>query len=253
MAAPSRFIAMIKLYVEIYVDKRNTITSKQNKLKAGVARLNEAANLVARLKQKAAEQQNKLAEKQAKANTALDMISNTMKNANTHNAEMEVLKQQTEDENRQLIVRKQEIELELAEVEPLIQEARAAVGNIKSESLSEIRSLRAPPDVIRDILEGVLRLMGIQDTSWNSMKTFLAKRGVKEEIRSFDASRITSENRQAVERLMGTKGDSFDPKAAKRASVAAAPLAAWVGANVKYSHVAEKIKPLEREQNKLKE
>lgn len=71
----------------------------------------------------------------------------------------------------------------MAEIEPLIQEACAAVGNIKSESLSEIRSLRAPPDVIRDILEGVLRLMGIQDTSWNSMKTFLAKRGVKEDIR----------------------------------------------------------------------
>lgn len=65
----------------------------------------------------------------------------------------------------------------------MLAEARSAVGNIKSESLSEIRSLRAPPDVIRDILEGVLRLMGIQDTSWNSMKTFLAKRGVKEDIR----------------------------------------------------------------------
>ena len=48
--------------------------------------------------------------------------------------------------------------------------AKSAVGNIKSESLSEIRSLRAPPDVIRDILEGVLRLMGIFDTSWVSMK-----------------------------------------------------------------------------------
>lgn len=69
-------------------------------------------------------------------------------------------------------------------MEPLIQEARSAVGSIKSESLSEIRSLRAPPEIIRDILEGVLRLMGIQDTSWNSMKTFLAKRGIKEEIRS---------------------------------------------------------------------
>lgn len=79
--------------------------------------------------------------------------------------------------------RKREIEQELAEVEPLIKEAGAAVGNIKTEALSEIRSLRAPPDIIRDILEGVLRLMGIQDTSWNSMKTFLAKRGVKEDIR----------------------------------------------------------------------
>lgn len=65
----------------------------------------------------------------------------------------------------------------------MVNEARTAIGNIKAESLSEIRSLRAPPDVIRDILEGVLRLMGILDTSWNSMKTFLAKRGVKEDIR----------------------------------------------------------------------
>lgn len=68
-------------------------------------------------------------------------------------------------------------------MKPLIEEARQAVGNIKNESLSEIRSLRAPPDAIRDILEGVLRLMGIHDTSWNNMKTFLAKRGVKEDIR----------------------------------------------------------------------
>ncbi|XP_015834463.1 cytoplasmic dynein 2 heavy chain 1 [Tribolium castaneum] len=253
MGAPARFIAMIKLYIEIFIDKKSAIISKQSKLQAGVDKLNEAGNLVATLKQKAAEQQNKLAEKQAKANTALDMISNTMKNANTHKEEMEVLKHKTEEENKQLMVRKKEIELELAEVEPLIQEARSAVGNIKSEALSEIRSLRAPPDVIRDILEGVLRLMGIQDTSWNSMKTFLAKRGVKEEIRSFDATRITPENRQAVERLMANKSDSFDPKSAKRASVAAAPLAAWVGANVKYAHVVEKIKPLEREQNKLQE
>lgn len=79
--------------------------------------------------------------------------------------------------------RKKGIEIELSEVEPLIQEARSAIGSIKAESLSEIRSLRAPPEIIRDILEGVLRLMGIQDTSWNSMKTFLAKRGVKDEIR----------------------------------------------------------------------
>jgi dynein heavy chain 2 len=79
--------------------------------------------------------------------------------------------------------RKKEIDLELAEIEPLVQTARAAVGNLKNESISEVRSLRAPPDIIRDILEGVLRLMGTRDMSWNSMKSFLSKRGVKEEIR----------------------------------------------------------------------
>lgn len=68
-------------------------------------------------------------------------------------------------------------------MEPLIEEAKRAVADIKTEALSEVRSMRAPPEAVRDILEGVLRLMGIQDTSWNSMKTFLAKRGIKEDIR----------------------------------------------------------------------
>ena len=48
-----------------------------------------------------------------------------------------------------------------------------AVGSIKTETLGEIRSLRAPPVVIRDILEGVLTIMGIFDTSWVSMKRFI--------------------------------------------------------------------------------
>ncbi|OWK17719.1 hypothetical protein Celaphus_00008831, partial [Cervus elaphus hippelaphus] len=105
-----------------------------------------------------------------------------------------------------------------------------------------------PPDVIRDILEGVLRLMGIFDTSWVSMKSFLAKRGVREDIATFDARNIPKEIRESVEELLFKNKGSFDPKNAKRASTAAAPLAAWVKANVQYSHVLERIQPLETEQ-----
>ena len=83
---------------------------------------------------------------------------------------MEALKKQAAEENKKLEKRKVEIDNELREIQPLVEEAKAAVGNIKNETLGEIRALRAPPDVIRDILEGVLRLMGIFDTSWVSMK-----------------------------------------------------------------------------------
>lgn len=135
----------------------------------------------------------------------------------------------------------------------MVQMAKSAVGSIKNEALSEIRSLRAPPDVIRDILEGVLRLMGIRDMSWNSMKTFLAKRGVKDDIRNFDARHIHPEDREAVDKLLKFKAESFDPKYAKRASAAAAPLAEWVIANVMFSRVLEKIEPLENKQRLLEE
>ena len=63
-------------------------------------------------------------------------------------------------------------------------EAQMSVGNLSNDALNEIRSLRAPPETIKDILEGVLCLMGIQDTSWANMKSFLGRRGVKEDLRS---------------------------------------------------------------------
>jgi mRNA-degrading endonuclease HigB of HigAB toxin-antitoxin module len=57
------------------------------------------------LKSQAAEQEHKLAEKQAKAKSALMMITETMRNANTHKVEMEALKDQTERENLLLMER----------------------------------------------------------------------------------------------------------------------------------------------------
>jgi dynein heavy chain 2 len=93
-----------------------------------------------------------------------------MQGAGEQKIEMEDLKVKIEAENKKLAKRKNEIEDELKEIQPLIDEAKRAVGQISSDTLTEIRSLRAPPDAVKDILEGVLRLMGTQDTSWASMR-----------------------------------------------------------------------------------
>ncbi|XP_016964184.1 cytoplasmic dynein 2 heavy chain 1 [Drosophila biarmipes] len=249
--APQRYYQLIRSYFHMYSNAANEIDQRLGKLQMGVDKLASAHALVDTLKSNAAAQEQALGEKRQLANEALEMISSTMRNANEQKSSMLELKQQTQKSSEQLKVRQREIQQELAEVEPILAEASNAVGQIKSEALSEIRSLRAPPEAVRDILEGVLRLMGIRDTSWNSMKTFLAKRGVKEDIRSLDPARISPENCEAVERLLLAKGDSYESKNAKRASAAAAPLAAWVQASVRYSRVIQSIKPLEREQNEL--
>jgi dynein heavy chain 2 len=84
------------------------------------------------------------------------------------------------------------------------------------------------------------------------VRSFLGKRGVKEEILNFDPRNVTSENRESVEQLLRKKSDSFTQENAAKASQVAGPLAAWVTANVKYSKVLERIRPLEEKQNKLK-
>ncbi len=42
------------------------------------------------------------------------------------------------------------VEEELKEVQPMIDEARKAVGQIKKENIDEIRSLKMPPEVSRE-------------------------------------------------------------------------------------------------------
>lgn len=83
---------------------------------------------------------------------------------------MELLAGQVSEETVSMEKQKREIDVELADIQPLVDQAKKAVGSIRSETLVEIRALRAPPDTIKDILEGVLKLMGVLDTSWTSMK-----------------------------------------------------------------------------------
>jgi dynein heavy chain 2 len=206
---------------------------------------------VAELSQQAGEQQILLAEKQEQADEALQRITVSMAAASERKREVETLQVKLGKEESDLNQRKRGIEDELSDIQPLIDSARKAVGQIKSDNLNEIKSLKMPPDAIRDVLEGVLILMGQTDTSWSSMKKFLSARAVKDEIINFDAHTVVPRNRDMVGKLLQEKGASFEHQNIYRVSVAAAPLAAWVKANVKYSLVLEKIAPLEKDLEEL--
>lgn len=53
---------------------------------------------------------------------------------------------------------------------------------------------------------------GYSFTWYVCFDSFLAKRGVKDEICSFDARKITPEIRASVEELLEKNANSFDPK-----------------------------------------
>ncbi|XP_053600523.1 cytoplasmic dynein 2 heavy chain 1 [Plodia interpunctella] len=251
MRAPYKYVRFVKTYYHILNKKKHALLQRQTILSAGVEALRRARASVATLQEEAAAQRSALSQRQAAAAAALDQMAATVRHDSAKKDDMTALRATITRENHNLQIRKKEIEAELASVEPVIEAARSAVGDIKPESLSEVRSLRAPPDVVRDILEGVLRLMGIADTSWHSMKNFLSKRGVKEDIRCLDASQIKPEAAAAVSKLLEKRGHSFEPSVAKRASAACAPLAAWVRANLAYAAALARVQPLLLQQRAL--
>ena len=248
---PGQFNSLLSALCTIYKSHKDQLKARSEKLKSGLDKLNEAEKTVSELNKKVELQTLTLKEKRSEADAALQAIQNTMSGAESQKDEMSKMKESANMERGNINQRKKMIEQELETVKPIIDEAKKAVGNIKPAALNEIRVLRAPPETIRDILEGVLKLMGNDDTSWTSMKKFLGQRGVKDDIAEFDARSIPRSSRLAVEELLSTRGRSFEPAVAKRASIAAAPLAAWVSANVQYAEVLERIEPLETEEKKL--
>ncbi|CEF67356.1 Dynein heavy chain domain and Dynein heavy chain, P-loop containing D4 domain and Dynein heavy chain, coiled coil stalk domain and P-loop containing nucleoside triphosphate hydrolase domain-containing protein [Strongyloides ratti] len=248
---PANYTKFVENFVYIFNKKYDFVNKRLSRLKAGIEKLTETRDSVSKLQKAAALKSKKLASKQKEADTALVAITQSMSGATDQKADMEQLKEDVEKESIRIEEQKKIIDKQLFEVEPLLKEARKAVSAIKSESLSEIRSLRAPPEAIRDILQAVLLFMGIMDTSWEAMRKFLGKSGVKDEIINFDARKITTTASNKVSNLMKQKSASFEEKNAKRASVAAAPLASWVKANLQYAEILEKIQPLEKEKEKL--
>lgn len=145
------------------------------------------------------------------------------------------------------------VEGELSGIQPEVDAAKSAVGELKSSNLNEIKGFRVPPDAVVHVLGAVMQFLGQTDISWNAMKRFLSNAGVIGQIVNYDARSVTPGLRKRVDKIINENPSSFDYNTIYNVSRATAPLAAWVKANVKYSEVLLKIEPLTSELNKLLE
>eukprot|EP01035_Chromulina_nebulosa_P017589 gene17589-23159_t len=246
-ATPKDFITLLQTWKNLFESKHLELNRDLTHLKAGLSKLESASQIVNDLRTNAAQQEKDLRNAQEAADRAMEEISKALGNATERRHEVAEVKRVVAENELKTQQRKKVIEQELADIQPKLDAAKQAVGQIRSEHLNEIRSLTAPPEAIADVLAAVLMMLGVQDLSWLSMKRFLSNRGVKEDILNFDAKRMSNDLRKSVAKLIKKKSNSFDDDVILRVSAAAAPMAAWVKANISYSIVIEKIEPLQQE------
>jgi len=197
------------------------------------------------------DQEKVLQDKQHQAKEKMGEITINMDDAGRKKSEAEELSKKLKIDEGSMQERKKVVDEQLFECVPVLESAKKAVAGIKKDNLNEIRSLKLPPEPIRDVLEGVLRLMGNQDTSWISMKRFLSQPSVITDIMDFDAKKITPDIMEGVKNLIRSKKSSFEDATIARVSQAAAPMASWVKAQIQYSLVLQQIRPLTDELDKL--
>ena len=164
-ATPRQYVSFMGMYKKIFLGKREELLRQRDHLQAGLNKPGEAEATVDTLSREAEEQRVLLQHKQSQADKALQGITVAMQKASESKKEVEQLQSKLGREEQDLNVQKGSIEAELSEIQPQIDAAREAVSHIKKDNITELRSLKMPPDAIRDVLEGVLRIMGFSDLS----------------------------------------------------------------------------------------
>lgn len=150
------------------------------------------------------------------------------------------------EQDRQIAIRQQEVMADLAEVEPAVQEAKSAVGNIKKVHLAEVRGLARPPDNIKLAMEAACIVLGYNVDSWKEVQSVIRKDDFISSIQNFDTEQITPSLRARMERDF-LSHPNFTFEIIDRASKACGPLVQWVIAQVRYSSILDKIGPLRYE------
>ncbi|KAF4734884.1 Cytoplasmic dynein 2 heavy chain 1, partial [Perkinsus olseni] len=165
---------LLKLWAAGFREHHERIGRDQERLKKGLDKLKDMHETVDELTREARVKEEELSVKERMASDSLKGIENGLEESAKYKAEVEILDEKTRKDEENSQREHARIESELAEIQPVLEEARKAVGSIRQDNLNEIRALKMPPEAIHDVLYGVLLLMGGSDSSWNAMKKFLS-------------------------------------------------------------------------------
>ena len=115
------------------------------------------------------------------------------------------------------------------EQNPAMIEARQEMMKITKASITEIKAMNAPPEVVKLVLEAVQVLLGVEP-GWPNAKKMLASPSFLSSLCQFDIYGISVDMFKQLQKYVNQEW--FTPERVKRVSKGAADLAQWIlGAN----------------------
>ena len=277
LVTPRSFLGLLDTFKEVFEDSRTSRISQIKKLEKGQAKLAEAERGTEIMGHELKEQQVELEGKGEELARLLDRIRADTTMAERKKGEVEAVRRRLESEAKNLADKVLHIEAELADALPVLEEALAALDAITSGDISNLRTMRQPPMLIKRIMDAVLIIMKFplppqlvlyemdaQGKSfvegaemlpcWNEAKTMMAD-GSKflKSLTEFNPGLLNEESIDLLEPYL--KRADFTYTAAKRSSGAIAGVCTWVRSLSNYFHVAKVVLPLkdaaELEQKRL--
>ncbi|AYU78810.1 Cytoplasmic dynein 1 heavy chain (DYNC1H1), putative [Leishmania donovani] len=247
---PRHFTDCVSHFVAIFQEKKKVSSDALVHLRSGLKKLELTAQEVSAQRATLQDNEAEIEASSRRAQAMLERIVSETDVAKREKAAAQDLERQLQDEHAQISEDAQRLSIELAEAEPALREADAALSTVKPEYLREIRAYAMPPPMVKRTLEAVGALMGEKNCEdWDSLKNCIRRDDFLASVRNFRPDDITEPARERVRGMM--RDSKFTVEAAYRASKAAGPLMQWVFFQVKYSAIYQRVAPVRSKIEKL--
>jgi len=213
--------------------------------------LKDTVTQVEELRKSLAIKRSQLQAKDAEANEKLKrMVADQQEAEQKKTASIEIQAALVE-QDKHIAQRRSVVMADLADAEPAVLEAQAAVSNIKRQHLQEVRTMANPPEAVKLAMESVCTLLGHKIDSWRTVQGILRRDDFIQRIVNFDTnSQMTKPLRELMKKDFLSR-PSFNFETVQHASKACGPLVKWVLAQVRFSEILDKVEPLRNEVQSL--
>ena len=250
---PRHFLDFVAQYVRLFTEKREDLEEQQRHLNVGLEKLRDTVHQVRDLRSSLAQKKIQLEKKDAEANEKLQRMVADQREAEQRKTASLEIQASLDRQEEEVAKRKEVVNADLAKAEPAVLNAKEAVGNIKRQHLTEVRSMGNPPQGVRLALNSVCTLLGHRIDDWKSIQAIVRKDDFIASIVGYDNERQMTKSLRTKMQHEFLSSPDFTYEKVNRASKACGPLVQWVEAQVNFSAILDRIGPLREEADKLEE
>ncbi|EKM83644.1 hypothetical protein AGABI1DRAFT_50984 [Agaricus bisporus var. burnettii JB137-S8] len=247
---PRHYLDFINHYVKLYTEKRDELEEQQRHLHVGLDKLRDTVIQVEDLRKSLASKRSQLEAKNKEANEKLQRMVADQQEAEQKKAASIEIQAALVEQDRNIAERRAVVMADLAEAEPAVLDAQAAVSSIKRQHLQEVRAMANPPEAVKVAMESVCTILGHKIDSWRTVQGIIRRDDFIQRIVNFDTNTLTKGLRETMKRDFLSR-PSYKFEIVQHASKACGPLVKWVIAQVRFSEILDKVEPLRNEVQSL--
>ncbi|KAI0828245.1 dynein heavy chain [Trametes gibbosa] len=250
---PRHYLDFINHYVRLHNEKREELEEQQRHLHVGLDKLRETVEQVEELRKSLAIKRTQLEAKNAEANEKLKRMVADQQEAEQKKAASIEIQAALVEQDKNIKQRREIVMADLADAEPAVLDAQAAVSSIKRQHLQEVRTMANPPEAVKSAMESVCTLLGHKIDSWRTVQGIIRRDDFIQRIVNFDTTnQMTKPLRDVMKRDFLSR-PSYNFETVQRASKACGPLVKWVIAQCRFSEILDKVEPLRNEVQSLED